>query len=208
MEPMRERNPEAGFLEGVRNIADRIGAVLIFDEVTSGFRVTVGGIHLTHGVEPDIAVFGKALGNGFPISAIIGRRSVMDAAQESFISSTMWTERIGFVAALTTLKKMEENNVPKFLVRYGEKINDGWRKLAQKYALKIHIGGLPPLTHISFEAEDPLAVQTLYTQEMLAKGYLLVSAVYTTYAYSDEIIDKFIAESDSATTINYIKILK
>ena len=196
MEPSREQSPETGFLERVRNIADRIGAVLIFDEVTSGFRVNLGGIHLTCGVEPDIAVFGKALGNGFPISAVIGRRNFMDCAQNSFISSTFWTERIGFVAALATIKKMEENDVPIYLVHYGERINDGWCKLAQKYGLNIHINGIPPLTHITFVDDDPLAAQTLYTQEMLAKGYLLGAAVYTTYAYSDSIVDQFIADSD------------
>ncbi len=196
MEPRREREPKPGFLEGVRDVANKIGAVLIFDEVTSGFRINLGGIHLTYGVEPDIAVFGKALGNGFPIAAIIGRRSVMDYAQDSFISSTFWTERIGFVAALANIRKMEENNVQKSLVHYGERINEGWRKLAQKHGLKIHITGIPPLTHVSFESEDPLAVQTLYTQEMLIKGYLLGAAIYTTYAYSDNIIDRFIADSD------------
>lgn len=197
MEPRRERCPAPGFLEGVRKIADKIGAVLIFDEITSGFRVNLGGIHLTYGIEPDIAVFGKALGNGYPISAVIGRKSVMDYAQSTFISSTMWTERVGFVAALATIKKMEENDVTKALVRYGERINEGWRNLAQKHGLNIDINGIPPLTHIVFKADDPLAVQTLYTQEMLEKGYLLGSAVYTTYAYSQEIIDRFIADSDS-----------
>ena len=197
MEPRRERGPSSGYLEGIRKTADRIGAVLIFDEVTSGFRVNLGGIHLNYDVKPDIAVFGKALGNGFPIAAVLGRKNVMDSAQDTFISSTMWTERIGFVAALTTIKKMKENNVPKSLVYYGKRINEGWRNQAQKHDLKIYINGIPPLTHISFEVEDPLAVQTLYTQEMLTKGYLLGAAVYTTYAYSDEIIDRFIADSDS-----------
>ena len=201
MEPRREQGPAPDFLEGVRKIAYKIGAVLVFDEVTSGFRINLGGIHLTYGVEPDIAVFGKALGNGFPISAVIGRRNVMDSAQNSFISSTMWTERIGFVAALATIKKMEENEVPESLVRYGERINDGWRKLVQKHGLKVHINGIPPLTHIAFEADNSLAVQTLYTQEMLAKGYLLGAAVYTTYAYSDDIIDRFITDSDSVFAI-------
>jgi glutamate-1-semialdehyde 2,1-aminomutase len=111
MEPQRGSSPDPGFLEGVRAIATRIGAVLIFDEVTSGFRMNRGGIHLLHGVHPDVAVFGKALGNGFPISAIIGRREVMEHAQESFISSTFWTERIGFVAALATIAKMESQDV-------------------------------------------------------------------------------------------------
>jgi len=197
MEPRRHQAPEPGFLESVRNIANRIGAVLIFDEVTSGFRLNPGGIHMTYGVEPDIAVFGKALVNGFPISAVIGRRDVMDAAQSTFVSSTMWTERVGFVAALATLRKMEENNVQEALVRYGERINDGWNEIADRNGVKISIDGIPPLTCLKFEADDPLAVQTLYAQEMLARGYLLGAAVGTTYAYSDEVIDRFLADSDS-----------
>ncbi|MCK5083341.1 MAG: aminotransferase class III-fold pyridoxal phosphate-dependent enzyme, partial [Candidatus Omnitrophica bacterium] len=196
MEPRRGQEPMLGFLQGVRKIADKISAVLIFDEVTSGFRVNLGGIHLTYGVDPDMAIFGKALGNGYPIAAVIGQRDVMDQAQSTFISSTMWTERIGFVAALTTIKKMEENNVPAVLVRYGEQINEGWRHLARKHGLTIDINGIPPLTHITFETDDPLAIQTLYAQEMLEKGYLLGAAVYTTYAYSEEIIDQFISDSD------------
>lgn len=197
MEPRRHHAPEPGFLEAVRNLANRIGAVLIFDEVTSGFRLNLGGIHMTYGVEPDIAVFGKALGNGFPIAAVIGRKDVMDAAQSTFISSTMWTERVGFVAALATLRKMEGNNVQESLVRHGERINDGWKEIAGRNGVKISVDGIPPLTCLKFEAEDPLAVQTLYSQEMLAKGYLLGAAVGTTYAYSDQIIDRFLADSDS-----------
>lgn len=196
MEPQREVKPIAGFLEGVRAIATKIGAILIFDEVTSGFRMNYGGIHLLSGVNPDMGVFGKALGNGFPISVVIGKKDVMDAAQESFISSTFWTERIGFVAALETLKKMEEKNVQKYLVHYGDRINDGWEKLAKKYNLKIQISGISPLTHISFKYSEPLEIQTLYAQEMLEKGYLLGASVYSTYAYTDEIIDKFIQDSE------------
>lgn len=195
MEPLRGNRPAAGFLEGVRRIAERIGAILIFDEVTSGFRMNVGGIHLTLGVDPDIAVLGKALGNGFPISAIIGRRSVMDAAQESFISSTFWTERTGFVAALATVSKLKRENVPPRLVHYGERLNAGWSRLAAESGLRIHISGIPPLTHLAFDGAQPMVLETLYAQEMLAKGYLLGAAVYSTFAYSDAIIDRFIADS-------------
>jgi glutamate-1-semialdehyde aminotransferase len=198
MEPLRGSHPAAGFLEGVRRIADRTGAALIFDEVTSGFRMNVGGIHLTLGVEPDIAVLGKALGNGYPISAIIGRRSVMDAAQESFISSTFWTERTGFVAALATVSKMQRENVPSHLVRYGERLNAGWSRLSAESGVKIHISGIPPLTHFSFEGTEPMVLETLYVQEMLAKGYLLGTAVYSTFAYSDATIDRFIEDSAPA----------
>lgn len=201
MEPQRGNNPKKGFLEGVRKIADSIGAVLIFDEVTSGFRVNYGGIHMELGVEPDIAVFGKALGNGFPISAVIGRKEVMDSAQTSFISSTFWTERIGFVAAVETLKKMKKLDVQTDLIRYGEMINDGWRAIAKKHNINIEISGIAPLTHISFKEGSPLEVQTLYSQEMLKRGYLLGAAVYTTYSYSKEIIEGFIKDSDEVFSV-------
>ncbi len=197
MEPVRGSAPKNGFLESVRKSATDIGAVLIFDEVTSGFRMNLGGVHKNLGVNPDVAVFGKALGNGFPISAVIGRRDVMDAAQKTFISSTFWTERLGFAAALATLDKMEAYDVPEHLIRYGEQINRGWKYLADKHGLAITISGIPPLTHLSFNATDSAAIQTLYTQEMLEKGYLLGASVYTTYAYSDAMIERFISDSDS-----------
>lgn len=198
MEPQRSVTPDEGFVEGVRQIADQTGAVLIFDEITSGFRMNLGGIHLTRGGMPDIVLFGKALGNGFPISAIVGRQEVMEYAQESFISSTFWTERIGFTAALATLQKMELCRVQDDLVAYGKRINLGWERLADKHGLKVRISGIPPLTHLSFDHDNPLVLQTLYAQEMLARGYLVGAAVYTTYAYSSEIIDMFITDSDQA----------
>jgi glutamate-1-semialdehyde aminotransferase len=195
MEPVRGTDPAKGFLEGVRELSNKHKAALIFDEVTSGFRMNLGGIHLNYGVEPDIAVFGKALGNGFPISAIVGKRKYMDAAQESFISSTFWTERIGFVAALATLDKMKKCKVQEKLAASGEKINQGWLGLSMKYNIPIEISGIKPLTHISFKVKDPLAAQTLYTQEMLEQGFLLGASVYATYAYSDKVIDQFIERS-------------
>lgn len=192
MEPVRDKNPDKGFLEGVRKIATGIDAVLIFDEVTSGFRVNLGGVHLTYNVNPDMVIFGKALGNGYPISAIIGRKKYMNAAQESFISSTFWTERIGFVAALATLDKMQRYNVQKKLVEYGEMINKGWKRAAKLAGIDITIAGIKPLTHITFNYLDALGMQTFYTQEMLKRGFLVGASVYTTYAYTPAIIKKFI----------------
>ncbi len=196
MEPVRNFEPEPAFLQGVRDIANQTGALLIFDEVTSGFRMNFGGIHLRYGVQPDLAVFGKALGNGYPISAIIGRNS-MDVAQESFISSTFWTERIGFTAALATLDVMEKENVSANLIHYGEAVNAGWNRIAAKHGLKIHISGITPLTHIAFDYPNANAIQTLYCQEMLKRGFMLGASVYATNAYSDEIIAKFINASDA-----------
>lgn len=196
MEPQREVDPEPGFLEGVRELATKIGAVLIFDEVTSGFRMNYGGIHLLKNINPDICVFGKALGNGYPISAVIGKQEVMDSAQDSFISSTFWSERVGFVAALATLKKMKDKKVQDSLIYYGEKINKGWRELADLHDLSIHIDGIPPLTHIKFEYPNSLEIQTYYSQEMLDRKYLLGASIYTTYAYNDGLIEKFLSDTD------------
>ena len=197
MEPQRNTEPKDEFLHEVKKVADKINAVLVFDEVTSGFRINPGGIHLNYGVDPDIAIFGKGLGNGFPISAVIGKKSVMDFAQDSFISSTFWTERIGFTAALTTINKYLDKEVHTYLTKYGNLINQGWSALARKHNLDIQISGLPPLTNIKFNCYDPSAAQTYYTQEMLKKGYLLGASVYTTYAYSEEIINKFILDSET-----------
>ncbi len=191
MEPQRNENPKNDFLKEVRKIANKIGAVLIFDEVTSGFRINNGGIHLTYNVKPDMAIFGKALGNGFAISAIIGRKEIMEAAQTSFISSTMWTERIGFVAALKTLEIVERDKVYLNLMKYGQQINEIWRKAAENVGLKIHISGIPPLTHITFVNEHSLESQTFYTQEMLKQGFLVGASIYSTNAYNDSILNKF-----------------
>ncbi len=196
MEPRRSTAPRLEFLRDVRRIASEIGAVLIFDEVTSGFRVNLGGIHLTYGVDPDIAIFGKSIGNGFPIAAVIGRREVMDAAQSTFISSTMWTERVGYVAALRTLQKIEDEKVADHLVRCGQQIEKGWKALSDKHNLKVHIDGIPPLIHLAFNCDDALAAQTLYSQELLKRGFLFGSSVYTSLAYNEDVIDRFLNVTD------------
>jgi glutamate-1-semialdehyde 2,1-aminomutase len=197
MEPERGSKPTPEFLDGVRAIATKIGAVLIFDEVTSGFRLNVGGIHLTLRVEPDIAILGKGMSNGYPMAAIIGRAEVMEAAQDSFISSTFWTERIGFVAALAAIDKMQRCDVPRFLCSHGEHLIAGLKELSARHGVDLAISGIPPLIYLGFKSENSLEIQTFWAQEMLSRGYLLGGAIYTTYAYTSEIIDRFLAESDA-----------
>lgn len=201
MEPRRGEPLADGFLEGVRNIATKIGAVLIFDEVTSGFRLCIGGIHKLYGVNPDIAVFGKALGNGFPITAIVGTGNVMNAAERSFISSTFWTERIGFRAGVATLKKMEKINSPKILIKYGDMIVKALTNAAQKNNLRLCVSQISPLAHIDWDYSNGLAIQTLFAQLMLDKGYLVSSAIYSTTAYTDEIIGRFALDVEEAFEI-------
>ncbi|MFA6969608.1 MAG: aminotransferase class III-fold pyridoxal phosphate-dependent enzyme, partial [Candidatus Paceibacterota bacterium] len=119
MEPMHGEYPRDGFLEKVREIATRTGAVLVFDEITIGFRLAIGGAHLTLGVEPDLAIFGKGMSNGYAMAAIIGKHDVMQAVQDTFISSTYWTEAIGPTATLAAIAKMQRLNLPEHLSAIG-----------------------------------------------------------------------------------------
>ncbi len=193
MEPLRDRNPATGFLEAVRRIADNTGAVLVFDEITSGFRINTGGAHMTFGVPPDIAVFAKAMSNGYPMGAVIGRGAVMQAAQSTFISSTSWTERIGPTAALATIRKFAQHDVAAHLCRLGAKVQEGWAAAAKKAGIAIHVGGMLPLSHFAFETPEPLVAQTVFTGLMLQRGFLAGKAFYATYAHTDEHIDAYIA---------------
>lgn len=187
MEPIRSQKPENGFLESVRKICDEAGAVLIFDEVTSAFRMNCGGAHLVlSDVRPDIAVFGKAISNGYAMGAVIGRDDVMEAAQDSFISSTYWTERIGPAAALATIRKFRDNLVHEKLIENGRRVQNIWLESASHCGLPVHVGGLEPLSHFSFETSDPNAAKTLFVQLMLERGFLASTAFYATFAHSDE----------------------
>lgn len=188
MEVMRNRGPENGFLEKVRKLATKHGIVLIFDECTSGFRQTFGGLHKMYGVEPDMAIFGKAIGNGYALTATIGRREIMEAAQGTFISSTFWTERIGPSAALKTLEVMQRERSWEKITGTGMEITSGWVKLAQKHGLPLTTNGLPALTGFTFSSPNALAYKTLITQEMLAKGYLAGTSVYVCTEHTADIL--------------------
>jgi len=192
MEPLRSYYPADGFLEKVRVIADKHKAVLIFDEITSGFRMRVGGAYQLFNVEPDIVVYGKAISNGYPMAAIIGRSEIMEKAEESFISSTYWTERIGPAAALATMKKMKERDVPSHLIKMGKKIMEGWNEIAEEEGLKIRTSGIPPLPKFSFEYENSRALMTLFTQEMLKNGFLARESVYLSYSHKEKDVDKYL----------------
>lgn len=196
MEVVRHNEPENNFLEKVREIADKINAVLVFDEVTSAFRKNVGGIHKTYNVNPDIAVFAKGISNGFPMAAVIGTSKVMDASQVTFISSTYWTERIGPVAALTTIKKMQEKNVPAHLDKIGMQIWRGWESMAEKHGLKIKVSGPSALVTFTFEYANRQAIRTLYTQEMLKRGILATTATYVSFAHKEKHVKKFMKAVD------------
>lgn len=196
MEVVRNRGPEDEFLHKVRKLATDRGIVLIFDECTSGFRQTFGGLHKLYGVEPDMAMFGKALGNGYAITATIGRREIMEAAQSTFISSTFWTERIGPAAALKTLEVMQRIQSWETITQTGLRIRESWQRLADKYDLQIDHWGLPALTGFSFHGPNALAYKTLITQEMLGKGYLAANSVYVSIEHTPKVVDDYFEALD------------
>ena len=191
MEVERNACPKNNFLQKVRKLATENNIVLIFDECTSGFRETFGGLFQKYKVEPDIAMFGKALGNGYAITATVGRREVMEAAQKSFISSTFWTERIGPSAALKTLEVMEREKTWKKISNIGENIKSKWLSLADLYNLDISISGIKALPSFSFKCDNNLAYKTLITQEMLKKGFLASNCVYVSIVHTPEVLEKY-----------------
>jgi len=200
MEPMRSVFPVDNFLEKVRELATRHNCVLIFDEVTSGFRITNGGLHKHFNVNPDIAIFGKAISNGYPLGVVLGNKNVMQKAQDTFISSTYWTEGIGFTAGLTTINKFVELNVAENVKEKGEYFQCELKKIIEKHNMNITVGGLPCISTFTFNYENPLAVKTLFIQEMLRKGYLTTVALYMTYAHTKKHISDYLKEIENFIT--------
>jgi len=201
MEPRRDNPPEPGFLEEVREIASACGAVLIFDEITTGFRMTAGGIHLLLGVSPDIAVFAKAMANGYAMAAVIGRGEIMQAAQATFLSSTNWTERIGPAASLATIRKYQRASVAQHICAAGTRVMEGWSAAAQRNQLNVHVSGLPSLNHFSFNHDNEPELTTLFNQIMLEKGYLAFNQFKPSLAHTNEHVDSYLVAVEEAFAI-------
>lgn len=198
LEVVRNRYPEKKFIDTVRKVTKDLKIVLIVDEITSGFRLNVGGAHLLFGLLPDIAVFAKGMSNGFPMAAIIGKGKVMRIAQDTFISSTYWTDRVGPAAALAAIKKMKVNNVPEHLKKTGAKVKNGLRDLSVKHEIGLEISGIDPLVHLSFLHKDPLVIKTLFTQFMLERGFLATTGFYASYAHKPKDVDMYLNSCDEA----------
>ena len=196
MEVERSTEPKDNFLSKVRELATKHKIVLIFDECTSGFRETFGGLHKKYAVEPDMAMFGKAMGNGYAITAVIGRREIMEEAQSTFISSTFWTERIGPTAALKTIEIMEREKSWEIITKIGKEIRDRTQKLANHYDLKIFSRGISALTGFDIDSKNSLEYKTLITQEMLSNGYLAGNSVYVCTDHTPEVINGYFENLD------------
>ena len=186
IEPARGEEAPKEYLSQLKDLAAEIGAVLIFDEITSGFRMCPGGIHRRYGIYPDMAVFAKSMANGYAMAAVIGTESVMQAAQSTFISSTNWTDRIGPVAALATIEKYKNHSVQDHIIKVGSNVQDIWAEMAVKNNLKISVTGLPTLASFQFESEQSMQMHTRFVSEMLSRGFLGFRQFKASLAHTDE----------------------
>lgn len=196
MEVCRNFGPEDNFLQKVRDLCTKNGVVLIFDECTSGFRETFGGLYMKYGVNPDMTIYSKTMANGYALSAVVGRKDIMEAAQGSWISSTFWTERIGPTAALAALAEMERTRSWEKITAIGLDNKKRWQTLADKYGLKINQWGIPALAGYTFDSPNALAYKTYTTQEMLKQGYLAGNSLYPCIAHTPEILDDYFCKLD------------
>tara|TARA_B110000003_G_scaffold276570_1_gene323986 strand:+ start:2956 stop:4281 length:1326 start_codon:yes stop_codon:yes gene_type:complete len=194
--------PSKDFLDAVSGLAKKHQMVVVSDEITSGWRMIDGGVYKINGFEPDIVVYAKAMGGGFAISAVVGAGDVMHSAQDTFMSSTMWTERVGFVAALKTIEILTREKVWEHLIKIGEQIGDGWLLLAEKHGLKITVSDFKPLITMKLHyGSRNQALVTLFIQEMLVRGYLAATSVYVSYAHDERIVKDYLIAVDECFLI-------
>ena len=191
MEVQREKEPNLKFLKEIRKFCNEKKIILIFDECTSGFRETYGGIHKNYKIIPDIVLFGKCLGNGYPITAILGKKKYLKKASRSFISSTFWTENSGFVAALKTIEIMKKKKTFIKIKKTGKKVKKIWEKLSHKYNLPIKIYGLDSIPSFKILSRDSLKYKTFITQEMLKHKILATNTIYISIAHKIEFLQKY-----------------
>ena len=200
MEVMRSNEPSIQYLKDIRNLADSYNCLLIFDECTSGFRETFGGLHLKYGINPDIAILGKTLGNGYAITAVIGTDSVMNSAQSTFISSTFFTERVGFSAALASLEEMERTKSWEVISKKGSEFKTKIKQLFEKHNLKINISGMDALVSYNVDHPESLAIKTYISQEMLDENFLAGNLFYPSIAHTENDMDDFFISLDKVVS--------
>ena len=177
-----------------RRLCDKYKSVLIFDEVSSGFRLKIGGLYSSYNLKPDLVTLGKALGNGFSISAVMGKKNVMQAAQSTFISSSYWTERIGYTAALATLEEYKKQKTDKHLKKIGIYFDKKFKKIISEFQLNFENNGLLSTPILSYNSGDQLLdikIKTFLTQEMLKKGYIFSNVIYLSLKHNYKNIDRF-----------------
>jgi glutamate-1-semialdehyde 2,1-aminomutase len=196
LEPVRSELPPEGYLAGVRKLCDERGVVLIFDEISCGFRTRIGGISELVGVTPDMAVFAKAISNGYPMAAVVGKRGVMEAASTMFLSSTYWSDCIGLTAALTTIRELRRCEVPAYLDRLGRELQERLNAVAAETGMPVQCVGLAVHPHLAFYVEEDATrkkLATLYIQEMAKRGCHGYASFYLNAAQGPAEVEQTVA---------------
>jgi glutamate-1-semialdehyde aminotransferase len=178
MEVERNLKLKIKFLKGIKKICEEKNLILIFDECSSGFRETYGGLHLKYKIDPDIAVFGKSIANGIPLTVVIGSKNIMDKASKSFISSTFWSDTMAPAVGLATLKKMKKIKSWKKITKTGKIIKKKWKQLARKYKLKIIVSGIDAMPTFQFKSKKNWYYRNYLVQEFLKNKILATNTVY------------------------------
>ena len=211
MEVVRNLEPQNNYLQKIRNLCNKKKIILIFDECTSGYRENMGGVHLKYKVNPDMAIFGKALGSGFAINSIIGKREVMKKAENTFISSTFWGERIGYTAALASINEFKRLNAFKIIENNGKMIKKIWIDLSKKYNVPIKLKGTNSIPSFEF-LRNHTKKKTFITQEMLKNKILATNMIYVTIFHNKKNINQYVKVLDKVfsdiSKNNINKILK
>ena len=183
LEPIQSNGPKAGYLEKVKELTHKHGAILIFDEVVSGFHYALGGAQEMFKVTPDLVAFGKGMGNGYPISAVAGRKDLLAQIERGvFISTTFGGDSIAMAAALATLKILEQPGVYEHITKIGTMLRTGIQERIDEYNLNdvLSVSGLPAHCGIAFEGHGSLSyldIQSVYSQTMIQNG-ILIFAIY------------------------------
>ena len=191
MEPLRSTLPEPGFLEGVKELAHAHGAILIFDEVSCGWRLSVGGVQEYLGITPDMTVLAKAMSNGYPMGAVVGSREVMEPASRMFVSSSYWSDNIGLTAAITTIRELKRRDSATFFLETGEKLRDALNGSIADAGLSGEYTGLHTALNLSLSLPDEdlrPKVNTLFIQEMARRGVHCPMGFILNMAHTDEVI--------------------
>ena len=189
------QEPLPGFLESVKALAHKYGAVLVYDEIRTGFRVSMGGAQKYYGVTPDLTVLGKAIANGYPISVVTGKKEIMmAAASKLFISSTFFPNSESFVAALKTIEILERDKVLENIWEKGQGFMNGIQALIDKHDVGAELSGIPPMFYITFKADDTgayKAKRTDFYTELIRKGFFFTPFHhgYISYRHTQKDLD-------------------
>jgi glutamate-1-semialdehyde aminotransferase/spore coat polysaccharide biosynthesis protein SpsF (cytidylyltransferase family) len=206
LEPMNTAEPPAGYLKGLKELAHRHGALLIFDEIITGFRWSIGGAQARYGVTPDLACFGKAMGNGMPISAVVGPADIMRLMEDIFYSGTFGGETLSLAAAIATIDKIEKEKVTERLWSTGADLKAQALARIAKAGLSEAVGlvGAAPWAILNFKDHAKAskeAIKTLFLREMIAAGVLINASHNVCFAHNAADVARVLAAYDHALAI-------